>query len=111
MAAEQMTEAGAAPSRRHNLGGHALLAAILLGGCVLAWLLGQLDTARRASDARSQITAELAAVRARLEGQIAFNALLDRFPGIELAGEARWRLDRMNARSLERLPVRLRRTV
>ncbi len=70
MAAEQMTEAGAAPSRRHNLGGHALLAAILLGGCVLAWLLGQLDTARRASDARSQITAELAAVRARLEGQI-----------------------------------------
>lgn len=53
----------------------------------------------------------LGAGLARLEGQIAFNALLDRFPGIELAGESRWRLDRMNARSLERLPVRLRRTV
>jgi cytochrome P450 len=48
---------------------------------------------------------------ARLEGQIAFNALLDRFSDIELAGEARWRLDRMNARSLECLPLRLRRSV
>jgi cytochrome P450 len=48
---------------------------------------------------------------ARLEGQIAFNALLDRFSDIELAGEARWRLDRMNARSLECLPLRLRRNV
>lgn len=44
---------------------------------------------------------------ARLEGQIAFDALLDRFPSIELAGEARWRLDRVNARGLENLPVRL----
>jgi len=53
----------------------------------------------------------LGAGLARLEGKIAFDALLDRFPDIELAGEARWRLDRMNARSLECLPVRLRRMV
>ena len=48
---------------------------------------------------------------ARLEGTVAFNALLDRFDHIELAGESRWRLDRMNARSLEYLPVRLGRSV
>jgi cytochrome P450 len=48
---------------------------------------------------------------ARLEGKIAFNALLDRFDHMELAGEPRWRLDRMNARSLEYLPVRLGRVV
>jgi len=53
----------------------------------------------------------LGAGLARLEGKIAFDALLDRFADIELAGEARWRLDRMNARSLECLPVRLRRMV
>lgn len=52
----------------------------------------------------------LGAGLARLEGKIAFNALLDRFASIELAGPSRWRLDRMNARSLECLPVRLRRT-
>ncbi len=47
---------------------------------------------------------------ARLEGRIAFDSLLDRFAGIELAGEARWRLDRVNARGLACLPVRLRRS-
>lgn len=52
----------------------------------------------------------LGAGLARLEGKIAFDALLDHFPRIELAGEARWRLDRINARSLECLPVRLGRS-
>jgi cytochrome P450 len=44
---------------------------------------------------------------ARLEAQIAFDALLDRFPVIEQAGLAEWRLDRINARGLARLPVRV----
>jgi cytochrome P450 len=44
---------------------------------------------------------------ARLEAQIAFNALLDRFPVLELAGHAEWRLDRLNARGLKHLPVRV----
>ena len=44
---------------------------------------------------------------ARLEAQIAFNALLDRFPTLELAGRAEWRLDRLNARGLKHLPVRV----
>jgi cytochrome P450 len=44
---------------------------------------------------------------ARLEAQIAFNALLDRFPKLELAGRAEWRLDRINARGLGHLPVRV----
>ena len=52
----------------------------------------------------------LGAALARLEGKIAFNALLDRFDHIELAGEALWRLDRVNARSLQCLPVRLGRS-
>ena len=47
---------------------------------------------------------------ARLEGKIAFNALLDHFDRLELAGEPRWRLDRMNARSLASLPMRLGRS-
>ena len=47
---------------------------------------------------------------ARLEGRIAFNALLDHFDRLELAGEPRWRLDRMNARSLASLPMRLGRS-
>lgn len=45
---------------------------------------------------------------ARLEAQIAFAALLEAFESIEPAGAPEWRLDRMNARSLARLPVRLR---
>jgi cytochrome P450 len=44
---------------------------------------------------------------ARLEAQIAFNALLDRFPTMELDGRAEWRLDRINARGLKHLPVRV----
>ena len=44
---------------------------------------------------------------ARLEARIAFNALLDRFPEMALGGRAEWRLDRINARGLARLPVRI----
>ncbi|WP_430435880.1 cytochrome P450 [Oceanibaculum nanhaiense] len=44
---------------------------------------------------------------ARLEGRIAFNSLLDRYPHMELAGEPEWRLDRLNARGLATLPVKL----
>jgi cytochrome P450 len=44
---------------------------------------------------------------ARLEAHIAFDALLDRFPRIDLAGEPAWRLDRINARGLGALPVHL----
>ena len=44
---------------------------------------------------------------ARLEARIAFNSVLDRYPRIELDGEPEWRLDRINARGLGRLPVRL----
>ena len=44
---------------------------------------------------------------ARLEAQIAFSALLDRYGSIELTGEPEWRLDRLNARGLGRLPVRV----
>lgn len=44
---------------------------------------------------------------ARLEAQIGFDLLLDRFPSLELAGVAEWRLDRMNARGLAHLPVRV----
>lgn len=44
---------------------------------------------------------------ARLEAHIAFSALLDRYGSIELAGEPEWRLDRLNARGLGRLPVRV----
>jgi cytochrome P450 len=49
----------------------------------------------------------IGAALARLEAQIAFDSLLDRFPAIALAGEAQWRLDRINARGLATLPVRL----
>lgn len=49
----------------------------------------------------------LGAPLARLEGQIAFNALLDRWPFITLAGKAQWRTDRLNARGLATLPVRV----
>ncbi|HEX2841879.1 cytochrome P450 [Hyphomicrobium sp.] len=44
---------------------------------------------------------------ARLEAQIAFGALLDRFADLALAGPAEWRLDRINARGLKCLPVRV----
>ena len=44
---------------------------------------------------------------ARLEGRIAFKSLLDRYPHMELAGEPEWRLDRLNARGLATLPVKL----
>jgi cytochrome P450 len=44
---------------------------------------------------------------ARIEAKIAFNSLLDRYSKIELDGEAEWRLDRINARGLATLPVRL----
>lgn len=49
----------------------------------------------------------IGAALARLEAQVAFDALLDRFGAIEPAGEAQWRLDRINARGLASLPVRL----
>lgn len=42
---------------------------------------------------------------ARLEAQIAFSAVLDKYGNIELAGKPEWRLDRMNARGLAHLPV------
>ena len=46
---------------------------------------------------------------ARLEAQIAFSAVLDRYRRIALAGPPVWRLDRMNARGLGSLSVRLER--
>lgn len=49
----------------------------------------------------------LGAPLARLEGQIAFNALLDRWPSITLAGKPEWRVDRLNARGLRTLPVKV----
>jgi cytochrome P450 len=44
---------------------------------------------------------------ARLEAHVAFSELLARYPHIEAAGPEEWRLDRLNARGLARLPVRL----
>lgn len=46
---------------------------------------------------------------ARLEAQIAFSAVLDKYASIELAKPPEWRLDRMNARGLAHLPVKVRR--
>lgn len=46
---------------------------------------------------------------ARLEAQIAFSAVLDKYASIELAEPPEWRLDRMNARGLAHLPVKVRR--
>lgn len=46
---------------------------------------------------------------ARLEAQIAFSAVLDKYANIELAGKPEWRLDRMNARGLGHLPLRVER--
>jgi len=49
----------------------------------------------------------LGAPLARLEGLIAVNALLDRWPSIRRAGPIEWRVDRLNARGLVNLPVRV----
>jgi cytochrome P450 len=38
---------------------------------------------------------------------VAFNALMDRFSRIELAGEPVWWTDRSDQRGLETLPLRL----
>jgi cytochrome P450 len=46
---------------------------------------------------------------ARLEAHISFSALLDNFSTIELVGKPEWRLDRLNARGLGNLPIRLER--
>jgi cytochrome P450 len=46
---------------------------------------------------------------ARLQIQIAFTALLERFSQIELAGEPVWWSDRTNQRGLQSLPVKLNR--
>jgi hypothetical protein len=43
---------------------------------------------------------------ARMTGQVAFNALMNRFPRIELAGEPVWWTDRSDQRGLESLPLR-----
>ena len=44
---------------------------------------------------------------ARMTAQVGFNALMDRFPRIELAGEPVWWTDRSDQRGLESLPLRL----
>ncbi|MBB4302674.1 cytochrome P450 [Rhodobium orientis] len=44
---------------------------------------------------------------ARLEAQIAFSAFFEKYDTIELAGAPEWRLDRLNARGLAKLPVHL----
>jgi cytochrome P450 len=46
---------------------------------------------------------------ARMTAQVAFNALMDRFPRIELAGEPDWWTDRSDQRGLHALPLRLSR--
>ncbi|WP_321505403.1 cytochrome P450 [Breoghania sp.] len=45
---------------------------------------------------------------ARLEAQIAFSRLLEKYAHIDLAGTPEWRLDRMNARGLGHLPIHVR---
>lgn len=49
----------------------------------------------------------IGAALARMEAQVGFTALLERFPRIELAGEPVWWVDRTNQRGLRSLPVRL----
>ena len=46
---------------------------------------------------------------ARMTAQVAFNALMDRFDRIELAGEPVWWTDRSDQRGLQSLPLRLAR--
>ncbi len=58
-------------------------------------------TTRRSAAARICIGKALA----RMTTQIAFNALMDRFQKIELAGEPLWWTDRSDQRGLERLPL------
>lgn len=53
----------------------------------------------------------IGAALARLEAQVGFSALIERFPRIELAGQPVWWVDRTNQRGLQTLPVRLGRTV
>lgn len=48
----------------------------------------------------------IGAALARLEAQVGFQALLDGFPEIELAGEPVWWVDRTNQRGLQALPLR-----
>jgi cytochrome P450 len=43
-----------------------------------------------------------------MEAQIAFSSILNAFGHIELTGDPEWRLDRLNARGLARLPVKVR---
>jgi hypothetical protein len=50
----------------------------------------------------------IGAALARMEAQVGFSALLDRYSTIELAGEPEWFVDRTNQRGLERLPLRVR---
>lgn len=47
-----------------------LLLVVGIGGVLLSFLLGHLDAERRASDARSKATTELARISAMLEGQV-----------------------------------------
>jgi len=49
----------------------------------------------------------IGAALARMEAQIGFTALMDRYPRIELAGEPLWWTDRTNQRGLQSLPIRL----
>lgn len=48
----------------------------------------------------------LGAALARLEGQVAIGSLLERFPGLEAAGDPVWN-GRINLRGLDRLPLSL----
>ena len=52
----------------------------------------------------------LGAPLARLEGQIAFGMLLDRFSRIELADEPKWIPNRITNHCLERLPLHVKRS-
>ncbi len=52
----------------------------------------------------------LGASLARMEGRIAFDSVLDRWPSIVPDGQPEWRLDRLNARGLGHLPVRVGRS-
>ncbi len=49
----------------------------------------------------------LGAALVRMTAQVAFNAFLDRFPRIELAGEPAWWTHRSDQRGLHTLPLRL----